>query len=188
MSSTSRAALATLLFAAMLVCAACAPEAAPDAAADTDADVAPAQPAAPAPEPAAPAAHVDPLAAGQAFLEQNGQRAEVVTTASGLQYEVLASGVGETPGPRDQVTTHYHGTLIDGRVFDSSVERGEPSEFPVNRVIKGWTEALQLMQVGDKWKLYVPPELAYGERGAGNLIGPNETLIFEVELLAVRRS
>ncbi len=126
--------------------------------------------------------------AGQAFLAKNGQRAEVITTASGLQYEVLASGVGETPDADDHVTTHYHGTLINGEVFDSSVARGQPIEFPVNGVIRGWTEALQLMRVGDKWKLYIPPELAYGKRGAGASIGPDETLIFEVELLKVRRS
>ena len=109
----------------------------------------------------------------------------MTTTASGLQYEVLASGTGAKPGPTDTVTTHYHGTFIDGGVFDSSVDRGEPAEFRVDGVIRGWTEALQLMAVGDKWKLYVPPQLAYGERGGGR-IGPNETLIFEVELLGVK--
>ena len=124
--------------------------------------------------------------AGRAFLAENGNRAGVVTTVSGLQYEVLASGDGITPGPTDRVTTHYHGTLIDGRVFDSSMQRGQPIEFPVNGVISGWTEALQLMRVGDRWKLYIPPELAYGKRGAGGVIGPDETLIFEVELLGVR--
>lgn len=126
-----------------------------------------------------------PRERGLAFLTENGKRANVETTASGLQYEVLASGNGATPGPADLVTTHYHGTFIDGRVFDSSVERGEPLEFPVNGVISGWTEALQLMQVGDKWKLYVPSDLAYGPRGSG-AIGPDETLIFEVELLGVK--
>ena len=124
---------------------------------------------------------------GLAFLAENGKRANVVTTPSGLQYEVLSSGTGATPGATDVVQTHYHGTFIDGRVFDSSVRRGQPAEFPVNGVISGWTEALQLMQVGDKWKLYVPSNLAYGSRGVGD-IGPDETLIFEVELLNVRSS
>ena len=129
---------------------------------------------------------LSPLEAGRAFLASNSTREGVITTDSGLQYEVLASGDGESPGRRDVVRTHYHGMLVDGRVFDSSL-RGEPLEFPVNRVISGWTEALQLMRVGDKWRLYIPPELAYGERGArGSIIGPNETLIFEVELLAVK--
>ena len=128
-----------------------------------------------------------PLEAGRAFLAENALRANVVTTASGLQYEVLASGDGASPGPRDMVTTHYHGTFIDGRVFDSSVQRGEPIAFPVDGVIGGWTEGLQLMKVGDKWKLYIPPDLAYGERGTTSGIGPNETLIFEVELLDVQR-
>lgn len=127
-----------------------------------------------------------PLEAGRAFLAENGVRANVVTTASGLQYEVLVSGDGASPGPRDMVTTHYHGTFIDGRVFDSSVQRGQPIAFPVDGVIGGWTEGLQLMKVGDKWKLYIPPDLAYGERGTSG-IGPNETLIFEVELLDVQR-
>ena len=127
-----------------------------------------------------------PLEIGRAFLAKNGQREGVVTTASGLQYEVLSSGgEGSSPQPMDRVSAHYHGTLIDGRVFDSSVQRGEPLEISVNGVIKGWQEALQLMRVGDKWKLFVPPELAYGENGAGGLIGPNETLVFEVELLAI---
>ena len=128
-----------------------------------------------------------PLEAGQAFLAENALRANVVTTESGLQYEVLASGDGAAPGPQDIVTTHYHGTFIDGRVFDSSVERGSPSAFPVDRVIRGWQEGLQLMKVGDKWKLYLPPDLAYGEEGTTSGIGPNETLIFEVELLDVQR-
>lgn len=128
-----------------------------------------------------------PLEAGRAFLAENGVRANVVTTASGLQYEVLVSGDGASPGPRDMVTTHYHGTFIDGRVFDSSVQRGQPIAFPVDGVIGGWTEGLQLMKVGDKWKLYIPPDLAYGEAGTTGGIGPNETLIFEVELLDVQR-
>ena len=122
----------------------------------------------------------------QAFLATNGARDGVTTTASGLQYEVMVSGDGAMPGLTDLATVHYTGTLLDGTVFDSSVQRGEPAEFSVNRLIQGWTEALQLMQVGDKWMLYIPPELAYGDRGAGNLIGPGATLIFEVELLGVR--
>lgn len=125
------------------------------------------------------------LAEGGAFLEENGARDGVVTTESGLQYEVITAADGPMPTAEDTVVTHYHGTLVDGTVFDSSVERGEPASFPVNRVIPGWTEALQLMPVGSKWRLYVPPGLAYGERGAGGAIGPNETLIFEVELLEI---
>ena len=123
---------------------------------------------------------------GQAFLADNAARAEVITTDSGLQYEVLVSGNGASPNPADLVTVHYTGTLIDGTVFDSSVQRGQPAEFPANRLIAGWVEALQLMQVGDKWMLYIPPELAYGDRGAGGAIGPGATLIFEIELLGVR--
>ena len=138
------------------------------------------------PQPAAPAEPMTTKERGLAFLAENGKRASVTTTASGLQYEEIASGNGATPGPTDTVTTHYHGTLIDGHVFDSSVQRGEPLQFPVNGVIQGWQEALQLMQVGDKWKLYVPSDLAYGARGMGDDIGPDETLIFEVELLDVR--
>ena len=123
---------------------------------------------------------------GRAFLDRNGVREEVTTTDSGLQYEVLVAGSGASPAPTDLVTVHYTGTLIDGTVFDSSVQRGQPAKFPANRLIAGWVEALQLMQVGDKWMLYIPPELAYGDRGAGNDIGPNATLIFEIELLGVR--
>ena len=127
-----------------------------------------------------------PLEAGRAFLASNAMREGVTTTDSGLQYEVLASGDGASPGPTDVVRTHYHGTLVDGRVFDSSVQKGEPLEIGLNRVISGWTEGMQMMRVGDKWKLFIPPELGYGEHGApGSIIGPNETLIFEVELLAV---
>ena len=128
-----------------------------------------------------------PLEAGRAFLVENAGRTNVVTTASGLQYEVLVSGDGAAPGPQDMVTTHYVGTFIDGRVFDSSHERGRPAAFPVDGVISGWTEGLQLMKVGAKWKFYIPPDLAYGELGTGSGIGPNETLIFEVELLDVQR-
>ena len=125
------------------------------------------------------------VAEGQQFLAKNGQRPEVVTLPSGLQYEILKTGEGPRPQFKDKVTTHYHGTLIDGRVFDSSVERGTPTSFPVNGVIPGWTEALQLMPVGSKWKLFVPYNLAYGERSAGDLIGPFSTQVFEVELLSI---
>ncbi|MES2603453.1 MAG: FKBP-type peptidyl-prolyl cis-trans isomerase [Pseudomonadota bacterium] len=124
-------------------------------------------------------------AAGEQFLKQNATRSEVTTTASGLQYEVLQVGNGKTPTRNSTVRVHYHGTLIDGTVFDSSVQRGETIEFPVSGVIAGWTEALQLMQEGAKWKLYIPHELGYGARGAGGAIGPYSTLIFEVELIAV---
>ena len=119
------------------------------------------------------------------FLSENGKREGVITLASGLQYEVINDGTGPKPTIEDNVTTHYHGTLIDGTVFDSSVDRGEPASFPVGGVIKGWTEALQLMTVGSKWKLYVPYDLAYGERGAGPQIGPYSTLIFDVELISI---
>jgi FKBP-type peptidyl-prolyl cis-trans isomerase FklB len=123
--------------------------------------------------------------AGIAFLEENKIRENVTTTESGLQYEILTEGSGPIPGENDTVTVHYHGTTIDGTIFDSSVERGEPVNFPVKGVIMGWQEALQLMPVGSKWKIFIPSELAYGERGAGRDIGPNETLIFEVELLSI---
>ncbi len=122
---------------------------------------------------------------GKAFLEENAKRAEVTTTESGLQYEVLIEGEGTLPKASDQVKVHYHGTLIDGRVFDSSVQRGEPATFGVTQVISGWVEALQLMPVGSKWKLFIPSNLAYGERGASELIGPHTTLVFEVELLDI---
>lgn len=125
------------------------------------------------------------LKAGAAFLAKNGMKKGVVTTDSGLQYAVLAEGDGATPKKSDVVTVHYTGTLIDGSVFDSSVERGEPATFPVGGVIPGWTEALQLMKVGAKYKLFIPADLAYGEGGAGGVIGPNSTLIFEVELLGI---
>lgn len=124
--------------------------------------------------------------AGKEFLLENAKRDGVVTTASGLQYEVLAQGSGASPKATDEVTVHYHGTLTDGRVFDSSVERGQPATFPVNGVIPGWIEALQLMNVGSKYKLFIPSDLAYGERGAGQMIGPNSTLIFEVELISIK--
>ncbi len=122
---------------------------------------------------------------GKAFLAANGTRAEVKTLASGLQYEVLTEGKGKKPKATDTVRCHYHGTLIDGTVFDSSVRRGQPADFPVNGVIAGWVEALQLMPVGSKWKLFIPYELGYGARGAGNSIPPYSTLIFEVELLDI---
>ena len=122
---------------------------------------------------------------GKAFLAENAQRAEVVTTASGLQYEVITAGAGSIPSASDSVKVHYHGSLIDGTVFDSSVNRGEPATFGVTQVISGWVEALQLMPVGSKWKLYIPSDLAYGAQGAGQSIAPHSTLIFEVELLDI---
>lgn len=122
---------------------------------------------------------------GNVFRAENASRPGVVTLASGLQYEVIVTGKGPKPELTDTVSTHYHGTLIDGTVFDSSVDRGVPAEFPVNGVIAGWTEALQLMGVGAKWRLVIPPELAYGERGAGGVIPPQATLVFEVELLKI---
>lgn len=123
-------------------------------------------------------------AAAKAFLEANKAKEGVKVTASGLQYQVLKAGSGPKPKKTDRVRVHYHGTLIDGKVFDSSVNRGTPSEFPVNGVIKGWIEALQLMETGAKWKLFIPPELAYGEPGRPS-IPPNSALIFEVELLEI---
>ncbi|MDR2911071.1 MAG: FKBP-type peptidyl-prolyl cis-trans isomerase [Bacteroidales bacterium] len=125
------------------------------------------------------------LEEGNAYLENNKGRSGVQVTSSGLQYEIITEGTGAKPGPEDQVQVHYHGTLIDGTVFDSSVDRGEPATFQVNAVIEGWTEALQLMPVGSKWKIYIPSSLGYGENGAGGLIGPNSALIFEVELLDI---
>jgi FKBP-type peptidyl-prolyl cis-trans isomerase FklB len=125
------------------------------------------------------------LKAGMEFLAQNGQREGVVTLESGLQYEIITAAEGPKPGPTQTVKCHYHGTVIDGRVFDSSVRRGQPASFPLNRVISGWTEALQLMSVGSKWRLFLPPHLAYGEQQVSAEIGPNSTLIFEVELLGI---
>jgi FKBP-type peptidyl-prolyl cis-trans isomerase len=127
----------------------------------------------------------DNAKAGAAFLAANGKKKGVTTTASGLQYLVLAQGKGAKPKATDKVKVHYKGTLLDGTVFDSSYDRGQPTTFPANRVIKGWTEALQLMNVGSKYKLFIPGDLAYGPGGAGGKIGPNATLVFEVELLEI---
>ncbi|MDR1357692.1 MAG: FKBP-type peptidyl-prolyl cis-trans isomerase [Tannerellaceae bacterium] len=123
--------------------------------------------------------------AGIEFLKINGNKAGVVELPSGLQYEILTKGDGPKPKTFDSVRCHYHGTLIDGRVFDSSVQRGEPAVFGVSQVIPGWTEALQLMHTGDKWRLFIPPKLAYGDRQAGEFIEPNSVLIFDVELLNI---
>ncbi|MCR9234075.1 MULTISPECIES: FKBP-type peptidyl-prolyl cis-trans isomerase [Gimesia] len=125
------------------------------------------------------------VAKGKKFLADNAKKEGVKTTKSGLQYKVIKSGSGKTPKLTDEVTTHYRGTLIDGTEFDSSYKRKQPATFPVNRVIGGWTEALQLMKEGDKWQLFIPSDLAYGERGSGPDIGPNEVLIFDIELLKV---
>jgi len=122
---------------------------------------------------------------GKQFLSENAKREGVKTTASGLQYEIIKEGNGAIPATSDQVTVHYHGSLISGEVFDSSVNRGEPATFGVTQVIPGWVEALQLMPVGSKWKLFIPSELAYGAQGAGQSIAPHTTLIFEVELLEI---
>lgn len=130
------------------------------------------------------AASAKNIAAAKAFLAENAKREEVVTTESGLQYEVLSAGDGASPSAEDTVRVHYHGTLIDGTVFDSSVERGTPAEFPLNRVISGWTEGVQLMKVGSKYRFYIPSELAYGPRATGK-ISANSALIFDVELLAI---
>lgn len=127
----------------------------------------------------------DNLEAGLKFLAENGKEEGVIELPSGLQYKVLNEGEGDLPKATDQVKCHYHGTLIDGTVFDSSVDRGEPATFPVNGVIQGWVEALQLMSTGSKWKLFIPSELAYGQQGAGGAIGPNTALIFDVELLEI---
>lgn len=125
-------------------------------------------------------------AAGEAFLKANAGKPGIIELPSGIQYEVLKEGSGAKPGPTSEVSCHYHGTLIDGTVFDSSVQRGSPASFPLNRVIKGWTEALQLMPLGSKWRLFLPPAMAYGDRQTGAVIGPNSTLIFEVELLGIK--
>ena len=121
--------------------------------------------------------------AGEAFLAENATKENIVTTATGLQYEVLAEGEGPSPSATTSVTVHYKGTTLDGKEFDSSYSRNEPATFPLNRVIAGWTEGLQLMNAGAKYRFFIPSELAYGQRGAGADIGPNAALIFEVELL-----
>ncbi len=124
---------------------------------------------------------------GEKFLAENKKKEGITTTESGLQYQVITEGKGDSPKASDTVVTHYTGTTIDGKVFDSSHKRNAPATFPVNGVIKGWTEALQLMKTGAKWKLFIPSELAYGERGAGANIGPNQVLIFEIELLEIKK-
>jgi FKBP-type peptidyl-prolyl cis-trans isomerase len=123
---------------------------------------------------------------GEAFLAANKAKDGVVTLPSGLQYKILTAGTGDKPSASDTVVCNYRGTFVSGTEFDSSYKRGKPAEFPVGGVIKGWTEALQLMPVGSKWQLVVPPDLAYGSRGAGGAIGPNETLVFEVELISIK--
>ena len=124
--------------------------------------------------------------AGKKFLAANKKKKGVVTTKSGLQYQILTKGTGKTPKATDTISAHYKGTLIDGKEFDSSYKRGQPATFPVNGVIKGWQEVLQLMKVGGKWKIWVPSELGYGARGAGAMIGPDATLIFEIELKEIK--
>jgi FKBP-type peptidyl-prolyl cis-trans isomerase FklB len=126
------------------------------------------------------------LKAGEQFLEQNRTRPGVIEMDGGLQYEILSEGHGPKPSVNNSVTCHYHGTLIDGTVFDSSVVRGTPATFPLNMVIKGWTQALQEMPQGSKWRLFIPPHLAYGDRQMSAQIGPNSTLIFDVELLEIK--
>ncbi len=126
------------------------------------------------------------LAEGKAFLEENAKKPGIITTDSGLQYKIITTGDGKQPKASDMVTTHYKGTLIDGREFDSSYKRDKPASFPVKGVIKGWTEALQLMHVGDKWQLYIPSELAYGATKRSELIQANSTLVFELELLGIK--
>ena len=125
------------------------------------------------------------LEEGKKFLAANLRDSNVIKTSSGLQYKILEEGTGKKPSLQDRVKCHYHGTLLDGTVFDSSIQRGTPAVFPVNGVIQGWVEALQLMSVGSKWRLFIPPFLAYGEGGAGGSIGPNATLIFDVELIEI---
>jgi FKBP-type peptidyl-prolyl cis-trans isomerase FklB len=123
---------------------------------------------------------------GEAFLAENKKKEGVVSLPSGLQYKIVRAGTGKTPADTDTVTVHYSGTLLDGTIFDSSYRRGEPATFPINGIIPGWTEALKLMQEGAKWQLVIPPDLAYGERGAGAAIGPNATLLFDVELISIK--
>lgn len=124
------------------------------------------------------------LKEGQVFLESNQQKAGIVALPSGLQYEIITQGAGPKPAAHNEVTCHYHGTLINGTIFDSSVQRGKPASFPLNMVIKGWTEGLQLMPTGSKWRFFIPPHLGYGDRQVSAQIGPNSTLIFEVELIS----
>jgi FKBP-type peptidyl-prolyl cis-trans isomerase FklB len=124
------------------------------------------------------------LKEGQDFLETNQQKEGVVALPSGLQYEIVTEGTGSKPAAHNEVTCHYHGTLINGTIFDSSVQRGRPASFPLNMVIKGWTEGLQLMPTGSKWRFFIPPHLGYGDRQVSAQIGPNSTLIFEVELIS----
>ncbi|HEV3413809.1 MAG TPA: FKBP-type peptidyl-prolyl cis-trans isomerase [Puia sp.] len=124
------------------------------------------------------------MKAGQEFLEKNKNKPGIVALPSGLQYEILVEGSGPRPVATNKVTCHYHGTLIDGTVFDSSVRRGQPATFPLNGVIKGWTEGVQLMPAGSKWRFYIPPHLAYGDRQVSAQIGPNSTLVFDVELIS----
>jgi FKBP-type peptidyl-prolyl cis-trans isomerase FklB len=130
-------------------------------------------------------AYAQNKASGEAFLAENAKKEGVVTLPSGLQYQVIAEGTGKKPSATDRVQCHYEGTLIDGTIFDSSIKRGEPAVFGVNQVIKGWVEALQLMQEGAKWRLYIPYDMAYGEHGAGEMIPPYSALIFDVELIKV---
>ncbi len=127
-------------------------------------------------------------AEGTAFLAENKKKEDVKTLESGLQYKILEKGDGKSPSPQDTIKCHYRGTTIDGKLFDSSYKRGEPATFKLDGVIEGWTEAIQLMKTGGKWKIFVPPELAYGDRGAGNAIEPGSTLIFEVELLSIEET
>ena len=128
----------------------------------------------------------DNMKTGEEFLAENAKREGVVSLPSGLQYEIITMGTGGKPSAKNTVTCHYHGTVISGEVFDSSVQRGQPASFPLNAVISGWTEALQLMPTGSKWRLFLPPHLAYGSRQVSKVIGPNSTLIFEVELISFR--
>lgn len=125
------------------------------------------------------------LKAGQEFLAANKQKPGITELPSGLQYEIITEGQGPKPMAFNTVTCHYHGTLIDGTIFDSSVQRGKPASFPLNQVIKGWTEGVQLMPTGSKWRFFIPPHLGYGDRQVGGTIGPNSTLIFDVELLGI---
>lgn len=125
------------------------------------------------------------LKAGEDFLEANKSKEGIVALPSGLQYEVMKTGDGPKPSPTDKVTCHYHGTLINGTIFDSSVQRGKPATFPLNQVIKGWTEGVPMMTMGSKWRFFIPPHLGYGDRQVSAEIGPNSTLIFEVELLGI---